>query len=122
MIAVILALGSGVPPALTEIRRLGRTRRRPVDVPAHFDRPGSSNGPTEAANGHLEHLRRSALGYRNLTNYFLLRPTTARDRRIQARTAPSILKSLKHCRRGRRVPVWPRQTASRNSNQIGESG
>ncbi len=36
---------------------------------AFFDRPGTSNGPTEATNGRLEHLRGSALGFRNLTNY-----------------------------------------------------
>jgi len=35
----------------------------------YFDRPGTSNGPTEAINGRLEHLRGSALGFRNLTNY-----------------------------------------------------
>ena len=35
----------------------------------YFDRPGTSNGPTEALNGRLEHLRGSALGFRNLTNY-----------------------------------------------------
>jgi hypothetical protein len=34
-----------------------------------IDRPGTSNGPTEAINGRLEHLRGSALGFRNLTNY-----------------------------------------------------
>jgi len=31
--------------------------------------PRTSNGPTEAINGRLEHLRGSALGFRNLTNY-----------------------------------------------------
>ncbi len=36
---------------------------------AYFDRPGTSNGPTEAINGRLEHLRGSALGFRNLTHY-----------------------------------------------------
>jgi transposase len=36
---------------------------------AKFDRPRTSNGPTEAINGRLEHLRGSALGLRNLTNY-----------------------------------------------------
>ncbi len=40
-----------------------------ADVLAFFDRPGTSNGPTEAINGRLEHLRGSALGFRNLTNY-----------------------------------------------------
>jgi len=33
-----------------------------------FDRPGTSNGPTEAINGRLEHLRGSARGFRNFTN------------------------------------------------------
>ena len=33
------------------------------------DLPGTSNGPTEAINGRLEHLRGSALGFRNLTHY-----------------------------------------------------
>ena len=39
------------------------------DILAFFDRPGTSNGPTEAINGRLEHLRGSALGFRNLTHY-----------------------------------------------------
>ena len=61
---------SGVPAALTEVRTLGRTlKQRAADVLAYFDRPGTSNGPTEAINGRLEHLRGSALGFRNLTNY-----------------------------------------------------
>jgi len=53
------------------IRRLARTdlTKRAVDVLAYFDRPGTSNGPTEAINGRLEHLRGSALGFRNLTTY-----------------------------------------------------
>ena len=62
--------GLGIPDGLDELRRLGRTlRQRAVDVLAFFDRPGTSNGPTEAINGRLEHLRGSALGFRNLTNY-----------------------------------------------------
>ena len=67
---VIDAVANGVPTTLTEIRRLGRTlKQRAADVLAFFDRPGTSNGPTEAINGRLEHLRGSALGFRNLTNY-----------------------------------------------------
>ncbi|WP_298255641.1 transposase, partial [uncultured Arthrobacter sp.] len=63
-------LRAGVPDALVELRRLGRTlNQRADDVLAYFDRPGTSNGPTEAINGRLEHLRGSALGFRNLTNY-----------------------------------------------------
>jgi len=68
--AVIGALTDGVPAALVELRRLGRTlTKRAADVLAYFDRPGTSNGPTEAINGRLEHLRGSALGFRNLTHY-----------------------------------------------------
>lgn len=70
MQAVIDTITSGVPAALVEIRKLGRTmRQRATDILAFFDRPGTSNGPTEAINGRLEHLRGSALGFRNLTNY-----------------------------------------------------
>ena len=55
---------------LGELVTLGRTRKnRADDVLAYFDRPGTSNGPTKAINGRLEHLRGSALGFRNLTNY-----------------------------------------------------
>ena len=67
---VIVTLGAGVPTALTELRRLGRTlTQRASDILAYFDRPGTSNGPTEAINGRLEHLRGSALGFRNLISY-----------------------------------------------------
>ena len=70
MTALIDCLREGVPAALIELRRLGRTlTQRAGDVLAYFDRPGTSNGPTEALNGRLEHLRGSALGFRNLTNY-----------------------------------------------------
>jgi transposase len=70
MNTLIASLSHGVPDALTELSTLGRTlKRRAADVLAFFDRPGASNGPTEAINGRLEHLRGSALGFRNLTNY-----------------------------------------------------
>ncbi len=67
---LITSLATGVPSALNELATLGRTlKKRTGDVLAYFDRPGTSNGPTEAINGRLEHLRGSALGFRNLTNY-----------------------------------------------------
>jgi transposase len=70
MEALIASVACGVPAALTEIITLGRTlKKRAADVLAYFDRPGTSNGPIEAINGRLEHLRGSALGFRNLTNY-----------------------------------------------------
>ena len=68
--ALIESLRTAVPAALVELRRLGRTlNNRAHDILAFFDRPGTSNGPTEAINGRLEHLRGSALGFRNLTHY-----------------------------------------------------
>ena len=70
MVKLINTVSAGVPAALSEVITLGRTlKQRATDVLAYFDRPGTSNGPTEAINGRLEHLRGSALGFRNLTNY-----------------------------------------------------
>jgi transposase len=67
---LIDSVSHGVPTALVELITLGRTlNKRAADILAYFDRPGTSNGPTEAINGRLEHLRGSALGFRNLTNY-----------------------------------------------------
>ena len=67
---LIDSVSQGVPDALSEVITLGRTlKKRATDVLAYFDRPGTSNRPTEAINGRLEHLRGSALGFRNLTNY-----------------------------------------------------
>jgi transposase len=70
MRTLIETVSHGVPAALSEVITLGRTlKKRATDILAYFDRPGTSNGPTEAINGRLEHLRGSALGFRNLTNY-----------------------------------------------------
>jgi len=70
LVKIIDAIGHSVPAALTELITLGRTlTRRAADILAYFDRPGTSNGPTEAINGRLEHLRGTALGFRNLANY-----------------------------------------------------
>jgi len=46
---LIASVTSGVPTALTEIRRLGRTlKQRATDVLAYFEWSGTSHGPTEA--------------------------------------------------------------------------
>ena len=47
------------------------TAERADDVLACSERPGTSEGPTEALNGRLEHLFGIALGFRNLTNYIV---------------------------------------------------
>lgn len=92
MSGLIESAGHGVPAALTEIITLGRTlKKRAADVLAYFDRPGTSNGPTETINGRLEHLRGSALGFRNLTNY--IARSLLESGGIQATTTPSIVKS-----------------------------
>ena len=58
-----------VPSRLTELITLGRTlKRRAGDILAHFDHPHTTGGPTQATGGHLEHLRGSALGFRNPTH------------------------------------------------------
>ena len=57
---------------------------------AYFDRPGTSNGPTEAINGRLEHLRGSALGFRNLTHY--IARSLLEVGGFQTPTTPSIMK------------------------------
>ncbi len=52
MQAVIASLSTVAAGAVAELRRLGRTlKRRAGDILAFFDRPGTSNGPTEAING-----------------------------------------------------------------------
>lgn len=67
---LIASLRTGVPNGLVELKKLGRTlNARAADILAYFDKPGTSNGPTEAINGRLEHLRGSALGFRNLEHY-----------------------------------------------------
>lgn len=62
---------STMPKGLEEIKQLGNTLyRRQKDVLAYFD-IGASNGPVEAINGRLEHLRGIALGFKNLGHYIL---------------------------------------------------
>lgn len=68
---IINTLRKGLPAGLEELAQLGRTLwRRREDVLAYFD-IGASNGPVEAINGRLEHLRGIALGFRNLNHYIL---------------------------------------------------
>ena len=61
----------GLSKGLEELTQLGRTLwLRRDDVLAYFD-VGVSNGPVEAINGRLEHLRGIALGFGNLNHYIL---------------------------------------------------
>lgn len=56
---------------LQELTQLGRSlHKRRADILAFFD-IGASNGPVEAINGRLEHLRGIALGFRNINHHIL---------------------------------------------------
>ena len=67
---LIDSLKQAIPEGLEEIQTLAKTLTgRASDILAYFDRPRTSNGPTEAINGRLEHLRGIALGFRNLASY-----------------------------------------------------
>ena len=67
---IIDALNADTTRGNPELRSLARTlHKRRNDILAYFTHPHSSNGPTEAINGRLEHLRGIALGFRNLQNY-----------------------------------------------------
>ena len=82
---LIESISHGVPGALCEVITLGRTlAKRAADVLAYFDRPGTSNGPTEAINGRLEHLRGSALGFRERGSIISMH-----QRRSRARCGPT---------------------------------
>ena len=71
MFKCLKRIRSGLPKGLEELAQLGRSlwkRRR--EILAYFD-VGVSNGPVEAINGRLEHLRGIALGFRNLNHYII---------------------------------------------------
>ena len=70
MVKLTESLSHGVTAALSVLITPGRTlKQRGDDVLAYSGRPGTSNGPTEAINRRLEHLRGPAPGFRNLTSY-----------------------------------------------------
>ena len=71
MFKCLKRIRTGLPSGLEELAQLGRSLwRRRHQILAYFD-VGVSNGPVEAINGRLEHLRGIALGFRNLGHYIL---------------------------------------------------
>ncbi|MCD5422887.1 transposase, partial [Rhodococcus pyridinivorans] len=71
MFKCLKRIRSGLPAGLEELAQLGRSLwKRRSEILAYFD-VGVSNGPVEAINGRLEHLRGIALGFRNLDHYIL---------------------------------------------------
>ena len=91
MVDLIASISTGVPRALTEIITLGRTlKKRYDDVLAYFDRPGTSNGPTE--------IQRQARAPTGLSpgvpqSGELHRQIATRVRLVQTATTPPIMKS-----------------------------
>ena len=82
MSTLIDSVSQGVPKELSEVVMLGRTlKERAADVLAYFDRPGANNGQPHQ----------------------LHRQEPARGRRVQAATAPSVVKSRET---GRRARSW----------------
>ncbi len=58
---LVKSVSHGVPAVLTEFVTLGHTlKKRAADILAYFDRPRTSNGPTEATNGRHERPPRTA--------------------------------------------------------------
>lgn len=71
MFKCLKRIRAGVPKGLEELAQLGRSLwKRHHEILAYFD-VGVSNGPVEAINGRLEHLRGIALGFRNLNHYIV---------------------------------------------------
>ncbi|MGB6244047.1 ISL3 family transposase [Gordonia sp. (in: high G+C Gram-positive bacteria)] len=71
MFKLLKRIHTDVPSGLPELAQLGRSLwKRRHEILAYFD-TNLSNGPVEAMNGRLEHLRGIALGFRNLTHYIL---------------------------------------------------
>ena len=71
MYKLLKRIHTGVPKELAELAQLGRSLwARRKEILAYFD-TGASNGPVEAINGRLDHLRGIALGFRNLNHYIL---------------------------------------------------
>jgi transposase len=86
--SIIETISRDVPAALKELITLGRTlNRRAADMLAYFDGPRTSNGPTEAINGRLEHLRGTAL--RLPQPHQLHRQIATGHRRVQTPNTPS---------------------------------
>lgn len=70
---LIAEVSTNMPKGLPELNKLkGALRRRKTDILAYFDHAGSSNGPAEALNGRVEHLRGIALGFKNLAHFVSL--------------------------------------------------
>ncbi|SCQ45634.1 Putative transposase [Propionibacterium freudenreichii] len=89
MARLIDSISTGVPKALVEITKLGRTlKKRAADVLAYFDRPSTSNGPNGGDQRQARAPARLGAGVPQPDQ--LHRQIPARDRRVQTPTTPWI--------------------------------
>ena len=113
MVKLIETVSTGVPAALIEVITLGRTLKKSAnDVLAYFDRPGASNGPTEAITAGSSTCA-AQLSTRIPKPDQLHRQITARVRRIQTATTPRIVKSRQTRRRSVASP--PRRSTTHHA-------
>ncbi len=79
MTRLIRSISHGVPAALSEVVTLGRTLTNELATswPTSTG-PGPPTGRPRPSVGRLEHLRGTALGFRNLTNYIAIQTPTFR--------------------------------------------
>ena len=71
MCKLLRSIRAGVPKELPALAQLGWSLwKRHCEILEYVD-VGASNGPVEAINGRLEHLRGIALGLRNLGHHIL---------------------------------------------------
>ncbi|GAB3668631.1 hypothetical protein GCM10027596_39680 [Nocardioides korecus] len=94
MVKLIESISGGVPKVLCKVITLGRTlKQRTNDVLTYFDRPGASNGPTEA----IQRTPRTPprVSARVPQPDQLHRTIGARVRRLRAPVKPWIVRSRK---------------------------
>jgi hypothetical protein len=71
---LIDSVSDGVPAALIEVTKLGRTLKQPAaHVLAYFDRPGTATAPPKRLTGASNTSAAPPSGSRNLTNYIARR-------------------------------------------------
>ena len=89
-------LSSGLLTSVCSAPTVGRWGGGPArwrtDILVYFDHSGASNGPIEAINGRLEHLRGIVQGFRNLTHYMANSLIHARGLTLKPEE-PSVVRS-----------------------------
>jgi predicted transcriptional regulator len=106
------------------IRRLARTdlTKRAVDVLAYFDRPRTSNGPTEAINGRLDTSYRWYHLYMVKTTVYLPENTKQRVAEAARRSGQSEAEFIRTAIEQRTDAVLPRNRGRWGTIRFSETG